>query len=286
MIFEEETKVVESRGSSFTDCPNKCIDGYYIDPYQHKRIKCMHCAEQRELLVRKSITDKSGKTIEEMLNIPPAFSGINFESSSVLPKYALKNLEEDSVADVRTKLTELVNKISIGDLPNESILFNLGKKAFENNFICPFLLRAYNAGLSVVPMLSISELARLRVDYERGNDIEDISYKDVITRDVCVIVIDAGVTFNNIGTVKGLMQQRANKGLCTIIFTNYWGSYISDLCTEDEEHVLNLATLYSVKYINKDKEVEEKVKEQPKPISNSKSMVGISSEEFRNLMRG
>ena len=42
----------------------------------------------------------------------------------------------------------------------------------------------------------------------------------------------------------------------------------------------------TLKYINKDKEVEEKVKEQPKPISNSKSMVGISSEEFRNLMRG
>lgn len=35
-----------------SSCPNNCIDGWRIDPYLHKRVRCEYCLEKRD---RKSV---------------------------------------------------------------------------------------------------------------------------------------------------------------------------------------------------------------------------------------
>lgn len=286
-ILEQVKDVVEMDGLSFKDCPNRCRNGYYIDPYKHKKILCSYCSDKRKKTIQYGLQDKkTNKSIEEILNLPNSFSGINFSVDTVIPNFMLKNLEEDSVNEVKEKMRELMNDIAIGVVPDYSIMFNLGSKATENNFICPYLLRAYNAGKTVTPMINLLDLCRLRNDMEIGVKHSDgeLSYNDLLTKEVCIIVIDTGATRNSINAVKGLMQLRANKDLSTIIITNAWGYYILELCSEDDYKAKNLATLYSVKYNEKYKETEKERTEQLGSTKSNNTMIGMDSESFRNLM--
>lgn len=285
LIFEDTSELVEMVGVSFKDCPNKCRDGYFIDPYKHKRIPCSYCSSKREQVVKKGLQDKdTHKSITELLNLPNSFSGINFDADTVIPNFMLKKLEEGSVLEVKEKLRSLIQDISVGVLPITSLMFNLGSKASENNFICPYLLRAYNSGKSVVPMLSLPELCELRNNMELGIKTDELSYADLVSREVCIIVIDTGATKGSINAVKGLMQLRANKELSTIIFTNAWGYSVLELCSEDDYESKNLATLYSVKYNEKYQEEQRERKEKLGTSSAGNTLVGMDSETFKNLM--
>lgn len=287
LLFEQEDKFVEMDGLSFKDCPNHCKDGYYVDPYKHKKILCPYCSDKRKEAIQYGLQDKkTNKSIEEILNLPSSFSGINFSVDTVIPNFMLKNLEEDSVVQVKEKLRSLMNDISVGVVPDYSIMFNLGDKAVENNFVCPYLLRAYNSGKSVVPMINLIELCSLRNDMENGiKPINgELSYMDLLNREVCVIVIDTGATRYSINAVKGLMQLRANRDLSTIIFTNAWGYYIFELCSEDDYKSKNLATLYSVKYNEKYKDTQNERQKQLGTSKTNNTMIGMDSESFKNLM--
>ena len=82
-IFNSK-ETLESSGNmlSFKDCPNRCIDGYYVDPYRHKRVKCLYCEQKRIDIARNKIDvlDMStNKNIEKSLNLPSYVNGINFD---------------------------------------------------------------------------------------------------------------------------------------------------------------------------------------------------------------
>jgi hypothetical protein len=107
-----------------------------------------------------------------------------------------------------------------------------------------------------------------------------ITYSDLLTKDLVVIVISAGATNTSLLAVKGLMQMRAYKELSTIIFTNYWGIVMQSFC--DDIPTYSLAKLCSIEYVKK--ESEEQV-EQPKnkPIINNTS--SMTAEQFKNLFK-
>ena len=172
------------------------------------------------------------------------------------------------------------------------MMFNLGKKAFENNFIYAYLIRGYLSGRVTSPLVSSWDLCRLRNLEERSivdKDSND-TFSSYINSDVCVVVIDAGATYLGINAVKGLMQLRANRGKSTIIFTNAWGTQIYDLCSEGDEVCKNLAKLYTIEYtdeyIARERSLDaEKVTNRDSPSSTSNSkLFGMSSSDFNSLM--
>ena len=239
---------------SFPDCPNHCSGGYMIDPYNHTKRLCSYCANKRSNVVRRDVVDKeTGKTISELLKLPISFAGKEYQADTVIPTFARKCLTKESIEYVLTELRNLINKTSVGELPSYSLLFNLGKYACENNFIYPYLLRAYKAGLSVAPLLTSLELMRLRSRYESG--LED-DFGDYLDKQVCVVVLDAGANYLEVMAVKGLMQLRASKDLPTIIFTGYWQSRIRDLIGQDDYLGYNLAKLIAIEFVGSGEDQE------------------------------
>ena len=294
-ILDSNNKVerVSSNLISFSDCPNNCVDGKIFNPYTHKKEICTYCAEKREKFAKDDIKDsKTGKTISELLELPVSYTGNEFNEDLVLPEFAKKDMTPESVSSVLSKLRELITDISIGILPKCSLMFNLGKKANEINFIYPYLIKGYILGLSLVPLITLTDLCQLRLAFEGStysvNLNKDYNYNDLINRDICIVVIDAGATYTSLLAVKGLVQLRAQKLKPTIIFTNQWNNYVRDICSEDDYECYNLATLYSVEYKNSSKEQGEKTKSesinnQMSPTAQSNGF-GVSSNTLRNMM--
>lgn len=288
-IFKENVTSVSSSNTilSFKDCPNKCIDGYYVDPYKHKRVLCQYCSDKRVQSVKNNLMDNTlNQTLKESLNLPDSFTGINFDIDTVIPKFAVKDITEESLTKVKRVLTDLVNKASIGDIPVHSYLFNLGKKVYENNFIYAYLTRAYMSGVTVSPLVTALDLCSLRNNEEKGLSNNDNSpkYSDYLKTDVCIVTIDTGATFFSINAVKGLMQLRANRGKSTIIFTNIWNSQIFDLCSEKDEFSKNLAELVSIEYTEAYLKREEKYLDKGSISNKINSSSSLSTAEFNNLL--
>ena len=274
---------------SFKDCPNRCIDGYVVDPYTHKRSICPYCEEKRKSFVKNSLTDKkNNKTIEEALNLPlmSSMSGFNFNSSIIIPEFAVKYLKQDSVDNILKIMQCLVDDVTNGIIPDHSILFNLGARSCPNNFIYPYLINAYIAGLSVVPFLNIVDIQNIRKGYtwkeigEKGKETTvfyDCTFNDIIRRDVFVVKIDAGADKDSVNTVKGVMQLRADNGKPTIIFTEIYNQNLNFLKSEDHMKFYHLATYYTIEQNDKGK------KEEGKYLSSSTSPAEISGSDFNAL---
>jgi len=288
-IFQSEKKEFKTSDSSiysFKDCPNRCVDGYVVDPYTHKRKLCSYCAEKRKSLIKTNSVDSTSKaSIKELLNLPEYYLGYDFNIDSVFPDYAIKYLEETSLLAVKELLSDLVTKVSVGDLPKRSYMFNLGSKVYETNFIYPYLMRAYMAGVTVSPLVYSLDLVSARTALEAGIVDESLpfKYRDLLRSDICICVLDAGATKVDIGAVKGLMQLRASNNKPTIIFTNLWNRLIGDLC-DIEADSMNVAKLISVEYVKSSntKQVEEP-SEQTK-MRTKGTMSEMSSSDFRNLL--
>lgn len=257
---------------SFDGCPNRCVGGYYIDPYLHKRVKCVYCEGRRLQEVRDGGVSGEGG-VAALLNLPESYGGLAFDVGTVFPGYSLKYLTEDSVVAVRDAMVGMVSAVSVGDLPGYSCLFNLGKKAYGDNFVYALLTRAYVAGKTVSPYMSALEVVYWRNSLESGADGR---YLGFLRTDLCAVVLDAGCTPCALGAVKGLMQMRAHYGKPTVILTNWWGSQIYDLCSEEGESSLSLATLVSVEY--RDTGKSKKQKGAPRGVSE----MGV--EEFEGMM--
>lgn len=253
---------------SFTDCPNKCVDGYYVNPYSHRREICPHCAGKRREIVKTGSTD-----IIEQLNLPRSFTGDKYDPDTIILASERKSFEEDSLTKVFEYLNTLYTDVTAGESPDTSMLFNLGKKAFEQNFIHPFMLRAYQAGLTVSPYVSEYDVRQLYNGVEKH--MGELTYADLLKTDICVVGIGAGATGENIYAVKGLMEHRAHYNHSTIIFTNAWGEKIIDLCTDGEVFAKNLAFLAELKYKTKYANAN-----QDKPMYQNT----MTSAEFKNLL--
>ena len=267
--------------TSFIDCPNKCIDGFIMNPYTHKKEICSFCQDKRKNLIKYSHKNKlDGKTMEETLRLPKSFSGVAYDIDNIIPASAKKEIEKSSFDSVLETLKDLMNLVKNKELPSYSMLFNLGKKAYEGGYIYSLLANAYISGLNVAPYLSAFDIVDLRLQAEKGYDKSEfgVTFKDLLNKDLVVVVIEAGATSQSILSVKGLMQMRAVRELPTIIFTNSYGGLVLDLC--DEIPTYNLAKLCSIEY-NSKTEVAEVTK--PKPVANGTA--SMTAEQFKNLYK-
>ena len=268
---------------SFSDCPNKCSGGYIFNPYTHVRTICKFCADKRALATKEDLPDKvSGKNISEILRLPKSYVGQSYNQDAIIPMSVRKDLVIESLNTTMNELRDLMNKISVGTLPETSILVNLGRHGCSNNFIYPFLIKADKAGLTVAPMLTALEVVNMRLEYENGYSKE---FEEYLDKQVCVVVIDTGASTTTVRNVRGFMQLRAYKSLPTIIFTDYWGSEISSLTLEPEECSYSYAKLISVEYVQKERETpKEPEQKHVIPTSNGIRNRGATTVSMSDLM--
>ena len=289
----EEAKIFKSReklttsGSllSFRECPNKCVDGYYFDPYAHKKIKCVYCEEKRKELAKNNLDafdSATEKNIQEVLNLPEYFNGLNFDANSLIVKKDLKLLDEKSVEFVKEQLTELVNNASIGIMPEYSIMINMGKRIHLNNFVYPLIMRYYMSGISVAPFLTSYDLVRLRKDPDLIFDEYNVCFNDLLKKDCSVVFIDVGSDFETINIAKGYMELRALRNKATIFITGSWNTTISNMLSE-EEKLKNLAYLISISY-NKNEEININTKKPQSRNIKTSNVSELSEEEFDFLV--
>lgn len=234
-IFETNQGVVKTSNSilSFSDCPNKCIDGYYIDPYKHKRVKCTYCENKRKQLAQSKVQLEGDKSIQTLLNIPNMLSGYgSLQFATIVPV----DSQYFSFNEPINYMQSLFEKASSGDCSEESLLFNLGKVSCVRNFINPYLMRAYIGGATVSPYITARDVFNLVrketglivtddgvvTDYIDDYIVSNLKYNDLLTSDICVVHITTGSLYTQVRAVKGLMQMRANNNKSTIIFTDAW----------------------------------------------------------------
>lgn len=305
-IFNESEKSVKIGSSilSFEGCPNNCIDGYYIDPYQHKRKKCLYCEEKRKQLANDKIQLEGTDNTKKLLNLPDSFIGYGtFELSTIIPDNQVKLLKEDSVDEVSSILSDLLNNASVGVVSEDSLLINLGLNAYPCNFIYSYLMRAYISGMTVSPYLTARDVfLMLKYETDSINDEvldlgENISikYKDLLSTDICVIHISTGANYSHVRAVKGLMQMRAHNNKSTLIFTDAWW-FNSSSSTEkylkyslqslysDDVQSKAVAKLVKVSYkhnVDKDEEINDAP---PKNVRPSNSFVGLSQNQLNDML--
>ena len=309
-LFESNQVVVKTSNSilSFSDCPNKCIDGYYIDPYKHKRVKCTYCENKRKQLAQSKVQLEGDKSIQTLLNIPNMLSGYgSLQFATIIPIDSQYFSFEEPI----NYMQSLFEKASSGDCSEESLLFNLGKVSCVRNFINPYLMRAYIGGATVSPYITARDVFNLIrkeagllalndgvvTDYIDDYIVSNLKYNDLLTSDICVVHITTGSLYTQVRAVKGLMQMRASNNKSTIIFTDAWYTKFEHelrdslqmLYTLDNPLDKSVARLVKFERI-KEEDIEDsefdikKVKgKESSALSGKQQISGATSAEFNNL---
>lgn len=309
-LFETNQGVVKTSSSilSFEDCPNKCRDGYYIDPYKHKRVKCTYCENKRKQLAQSKVQLDGDKSIQTLLNIPNMLSGYgSLQFATIIPI----DSQYFSFDEPINYMQSLFEKASSGDCSEESLLFNLGKVSCVRNFINPYLMRAYIGGATVSPYITARDVFNLIrkeagllvtndgvvTDYMDDYIVSNLKYNDLLTSDICVVHITTGSLYTQVRAVKGLMQMRASNNKSTIIFTDAWYTKFEHelrdslqmLYTLDSPLDKSVARLVKFERI-KEEDIEDsefdikKVKgKESSALSGKQQISGATSAEFNNL---
>lgn len=309
-IFESESGVVKTSNSilSFEDCPNKCRDGYYIDPYKHKRVKCTYCENKRKQLAQSKIQLEGDDSIQKLLNISNILSGYgSLQFATIIPI----DSQYFSFDEPINYMKSLFEKASSGDCSEESLLFNLGKVSCVRNFINPYLMRAYVGGATVSPYVTARDVFNLVckeaglisinngvvTDYVDDYIVSNFKYNDLLTTDVCVVHITTGSLYTQVRAVKGLMQMRASNNKSTIIFTDAWYTkferelrdsiqMLYTLDTPLDKSVARLVKFERIKEENiDDSEFDiKKVKgKESSALSGRQQISGATASQFNNL---
>lgn len=309
-LFEPNQGVVKTSNSilSFSDCPNKCIDGYYIDPYKHKRVKCTYCENKRKQLAQSKVQLEGDKSIQTLLNIPNMLSGYgSLQFATIIPI----NSQYFSFEEPINYMQSLFEKASSGDYSEESLLFNLGKVSCVRNFINPYLMRAYIGGATVSPYITARDVFNLIrkeagllaindgvvTDYIDDYIVSNLNYNDLLTSDICVVHITTGSLYTQVRAVKGLMQMRASNNKSTIIFTDAWYTKFEHELRDSLQMLYTIETPLDksvarlVKFERiKEEDIEDsefdikKVKgKESSALSGKQQISGATSAEFNNL---
>ena len=289
---EEAVSFVEGSTLSFKGCPNKCINGYFVDPYKHKKVLCSYCEEKRKKLVKHDIELKEDADLNSVLRLMPTFEGLgNCTIDNILMKKS-KALDMQSYDRIVEKLQDLLNKVSVGELPDESLMFNMGDLANWNSYIDAYLVRSYMSGLTTAPFLFIDDLIYSKRVYDLGlDDTDAIDYKLITSSDTCLVFIDSGVTIKGIYAVKGLMEVRARYNKSTILFLKSFNPELKNALNSLKsfgEKRFDLVNDYMIIYKKAENDEDNKDKQdsflktpQNQPALDSR--MGMSNSQFSQL---
>ncbi len=237
---------------SFEDCPYHCNKGKIFDPYKHTTKPCPYCTEKRRTLLRQAVTNANNREISQnllkRLNLKPNLGGTSFDIGNVIPEVYKDGFESDTYNAVKNTADALMNKATLGELPEFSMMFYFGMRCNVSNFIYPLLVRYYIAGVEVAPLMTGRDLVVLR--HQDDAKLYDMTYDDILRKELCVVWLDSGYTTVEVDTVKGLMETRAFYDLPTIIIIGMTKSFVWSLthAQNDTKQTRHLATAFVVSY--------------------------------------
>lgn len=235
-----------------TKCPYNCSDGRVFNVALKQFVPCPHCMEKRKEQIKTNTSDVDEKSLCEVLNIRKPLTGLNLDFDSIFPEELTKGISKESKDSVKGAMQKLTDDVIIGEIPKSSLYFGLTNFVNVDSYVYQLLLKAYKAGLSVAPSVTGYDVSTLRLATERGIEQEALvlesklgcEYKDLISKDICVVTLDLGSTYFDVDSVIGLMQLRSRRGLPTVIFSYLPYKYVKFMVHTTEVETLHIAKGY------------------------------------------
>lgn len=261
-------------------CPYNCVKGVLFNPRTHQKTPCPHCAKLRQETLFNSGMEIAPSTedIETKLSLKKRLCGkVEYSFDSIF-RTGVSYMDSKSLSDVREFTDKLMGDISLGEVPKYSMLFNFGPKVYEENFVNPLLLKGYMAGIKVAPLLSAYKVAELRrhvESVEYYNEEESKEYLSYLEADLCVIILDEGISKNGVDIVKGFVATRGRESRPTILLTHSnMREILYDFATTEDYFDYTYPKLVSIAFKKKDtlnvgvKKSEPKVVEEQEEVAN------------------
>ena len=236
---------------SFEDCPYNCQGGKIFNQATRSFVACPYCSQKRkEELNNAVIADSSDLgSVEKALNIPKSYWGTSFQFENIFRSKDFRDIfTSQSLTSVKQEADNLINKVTLAELPDYSVAFNFGFRADVFAFIYPFLTKAYISGLKTAPLVTGFTLSKLRLEAQTSFKLDEVSelmeeyqrkdkkwgsrFEDYIDADICVVLLDAAATIADISSVRGLMMHRAIKGKATVVVIDCYIRLVKQLLTD------------------------------------------------------
>lgn len=244
------------------DCPYHCSKGILFHPRTHQHIRCPHCSQLRQEAVYNVDTQTNKDSIESKLGLHERLVGKTEYSFESLFRSGTCFMESESLNEVKGYLDSLISELSVGELPKYSMLFNLGARVYEENFVNPILIRAYLSGIDTAPLQTVNSISKMRRSVESqeySNDELVSAYEKCLEASLCVVVLDEGITKGGINAVSGFVAQRGRLHKPTILLTLSVDSEILfNFATSEGYYDYSVPRLISVKYKKRGSSYEEK----------------------------
>lgn len=207
-------------------CPNGCINGFIYNAWTGQKIECEYCKAARDDALSKGI---DGESVLSTLGISDSLlqrggcrgsyflHGISTDSlCDVFDTSGYITYDQSAVAKVKTAFLDLYKGASGGLLSTDTYIFNLGPASDELYFVVPYLLKCYEAGFLLSPLLNPYSLTGLFSTHADTLSESDLSgYAD---SDVLVLLLSTHAPAVAYSTAVSLLQLRALKGKGTIVF--------------------------------------------------------------------
>lgn len=175
-IFENNQTVEYNRNIySIKNCPNNCVDGYYVDFALGKKLPCGECRAKKRDIVYKKLKDKRDKkTILEKLNLPKlAKITDHLDEVNLIPERLKNFYTEESIERAKEDIGELYRKASGGQHINHSYVFGLPSCDIRyEDYIPSIMLKMYMEGAIIAPFVYADDLAKIDIAEQNGYSIE------------------------------------------------------------------------------------------------------------------
>lgn len=216
-------------------CKYNCSNGRIFDPNIQSWVVCPECKgkKMKEL-------DEHPEKSQELFGISAEdLSGV-LVPEAIIPRNERGYLEDESFKTLSDTLKEIYAKLNQGNSLKESYCFGLGVKGKVNELIYPLQKVGYSSGLSISKLVTAIGLSQMLL----SQSIDE----DLFSSDLCIVLINEGCSKADVSACKGLMQERASRGLGTIFVTTWSVEACSNLLGYYEESDLYLAKPVFVKY--------------------------------------
>lgn len=218
-------------------CKYNCSNGRIFDTGTRSWVVCPECKDKKLKEVNNS---------DNLDNLKEDF-GIDFEGLSgvlvpeaIIPENERNYIEPETFSNLKEGLMRIYARLNQGKGLKGSYCFGLGVKGRINELVFPLQKVAYTSGLTVSKFITAIGLSQMLLK----QDIPD----DLFTSDLCIILINEGCSKADVSACKGVMQERASKGLSTVFVTTWSVEACSNLLGYEGDESLYLAKPVFIAY--------------------------------------
>lgn len=216
-------------------CKYNCTNGRLFDTNTQSWVPCPECKDKKivELNTKDNIQN-------ELFGVDSGnLTGV-FVLEAVIPKEELNFMEQKELDILSNEVKSLQSKLTLGKKIEKSYCFGVGVKGNITALVYPLQKSAYTAGLTVARLITALGLTQkiLKQDF----------LDEYFSSDLCIVLVNEGCSKADVASCKGLMQERASRGLATIFVTTWSVEACSNLLGYQGDSNLFLASPYFIRY--------------------------------------